>query len=259
MTKGKERGKLIEQNKVELEIRSHRLATRRSLVNTEGCSTSFSGWRLILSVYCKRRRIFAYAFVLFHSALEVLTISKKDLFINEEIRDKEVRVIGPDGNPLGIMSSKDALAIAHKENLDLVNISPKAVPPVCRIMDYGKYRFEQAKREKEAKKKQKVVEIKEIRLSLKIDTHDFETKVNQAKKFLEHGDRVKVAIRFRGREMAHPELGQTTIQRFAEACSEVGVIDKQPKMEGRSLVMFISAKPANNTKPSTKREDKNNA
>lgn len=174
----------------------------------------------------------------------MLTISKKELSINEEIREKEVRVIGPDGNPLGIMSSKDALAIAIKENLDLVNISPKAVPPVCRIMDYGKYRFEQAKREKEAKKKQKIVEIKEVRLSLKIDTHDFNTKVNQAKKFLEHGDRVKVSIRFRGRELVHPELGTETIQRFADACSDVGVIDKQPKMEGRSLVMFISAKTA---------------
>lgn len=164
--------------------------------------------------------------------------------INEEIREKEIRVIGPDGSPLGIMSSKEALQLAQKENLDLVNISPKAVPPVCKIMNYGKYRFEQAKREKEAKKKQKTVEIKEIRLSLKIDTHDFETKVNQAKKFLEHGDRVKVAIRFRGREMAHPELGNATIKRFADACADVGVIDKLPKMEGRSLIMFISAKPA---------------
>ena len=127
------------------------------------------------------------------------TISKKEMPINEEIREKEIRVIGPDGAALGIMSSKEALQIAQRENLDLVNISPKAVPPVCKIMNYGKYRFEQAKREKEAKKKQKTVEIKEIRLSLKIDTHDFDTKVNQAKKFLEHGDRVKVAIRFRGR------------------------------------------------------------
>ena len=175
------------------------------------------------------------------------TISKKEMPINEEIREKEIRVIGPDGAALGIMSSKEALQIAQRENLDLVNISPKAVPPVCKIMNYGKYRFEQAKREKEAKKKQKTVEIKEIRLSLKIDTHDFDTKVNQAKKFLEHGDRVKVAIRFRGREMAHPELGNATIKRFADACSDVGVIDKLPKMEGRSLIMFISAKPASKT------------
>lgn len=181
--------------------------------------------------------------------------------INEEIRDKEVRVVASDGSALGVMSTKDALALAQKENLDLVNISPKAVPPVCRIMNYGKFRFEQAKRDKEAKKKQKVVEIKEVRLSLKIDTHDFETKVSQAKKFLEHGDRVKVTIRFRGREMAHPELGTVTIKRFAEACSEFGVIDKMPKMEGRSLVMFISCKPVVKTpvKPAAEKADANQA
>lgn len=179
------------------------------------------------------------------------TISKKDMSINEEIREKEVRLVASDGSPVGIMSTRDALALAQKENLDLVNISPKAVPPVCRIMNYGKFRFEQAKRDKEAKKKQKVVEIKEVRLSLKIDTHDFETKIGQARKFLEHGDRVKVTVRFRGREMAHPELGMANIKRFAEACSEFGVIDKLPKMEGRSLVMFISTKPPV-TKPTAK-------
>ncbi len=164
------------------------------------------------------------------------------MFINEEIKDKEIRGVASDGTQLGIMPTKDALAMAKKENLDLVNIAPKAVPPVCRIMNYGKYCFEQAKREKEAKKKQKVVEVKEVRLSLKIDTHDFNTKANQAIKFLDHGDRVKVSIRFRGREMAHPELGNAIMERFVQACAEHGVIDKQPKMEGRSLVMFISAK-----------------
>ena len=123
-------------------------------------------------------------------------------------------------------------------------IAPQATPPVCRIMDYGKYRFEQAKREKDAKKKQKVVEIKEIRLSLKIDTHDFETKVAHAVRFLKGGDRVKVSIRFRGREMAHPEQGKINLERFAEAIKEYGVVDKQPKLEGRSMIMFISAKPA---------------
>ena len=162
--------------------------------------------------------------------------------INEEIREKEIRVIGPDGNPLGIMSSKEALQIAQRENLDLVNISPKAVPPVCKIMNYGKYRFEQAKREKEAKKKQKTVEIKEIRLSLKIDTHDFETKVNQAKKFLEHGDRVKVAIRFRGREMAHVQSSKQILDVFSERMADVAVVDKAPKMEGRSMTMFLTEK-----------------
>ena len=167
--------------------------------------------------------------------------------INEQIRDKEVRVIGEEGQQLGIMSSREAMKIAREAELDLVKIAPQAKPPVCKIIDYGKYRYELARKEKEAKKKQKTVEIKEIRLSLKIDTHDFDTKVNQAKKFLEHGDRVKVAIRFRGREMAHPELGNATIKRFADACADVGVIDKLPKMEGRSLIMFISAKPASKT------------
>ena len=175
---------------------------------------------------------------------EVLTIANAVHQINEEILDKEVRLIGDQGEQLGIMSAQEALKIAAEREMDLVKIAPGSNPPVCKVMDYGKYRFEQAKREKEAKKKQKTVEIKEIRLSLKIDTHDFETKVNQAKKFLEHGDRVKVAIRFRGREMAHPELGNATIKRFADACADVGVIDKLPKMEGRSLIMFISAKPA---------------
>ena len=164
--------------------------------------------------------------------------------INEQVRDREVRVISSNGEQLGIMSSKEAMKLAREAELDLVKIAPNAKPPVCKIIDYGKYRYELARKEKEAKKKQKTVEIKEIRLSLKIDTHDFETKVNQAKKFLEHGDRVKVAIRFRGREMAHPELGNATIKRFADACADVGVIDKLPKMEGRSLIMFISAKPA---------------
>lgn len=172
-----------------------------------------------------------------------LAISTKELLINEEINGKEIRVIGDDGAQLGIMSSKDAQKLANQKNLDLVMIAPQATPPVCRIMDYGKYRFEQAKREKEARKNQHVVEVKEIRMSLNIDTHDFNTKVNNAIKFLKGGDKVKVSIRYRGREMAHPELGNGLIQRFAEQCAEYGVVDKQPKMEGRSLAMFLSAKP----------------
>lgn len=130
------------------------------------------------------------------------------------------------------------------KNLDLVKIAPQAAPPVCRIMDYGKYRFEQAKREKEARKNQKTIEIKEVRLSLKIDTHDFNTKANNAIKFLKNGDKVKVSVRFRGREMAHPELGRENLNRFIEAVSEYGSVDKPPKMEGRSLAAFISPKPA---------------
>ena len=173
----------------------------------------------------------------------MLTISNKELQINEEIRDREIRVVGDDGAQLGIMSAKDALKIAAEKNLDLVKIAPQAVPPVCRIMDYGKFRFEKAKREKEARKNQKVIDTKEIRLSLNIDVHDFDTKVNNANKLHKAGDKVKVSVRFRGREMAHPELGQNLITRFAEACSEFGNMDKAPKMEGRSMALFLSTKP----------------
>lgn len=141
------------------------------------------------------------------------------------------------------MSARDALKLASEQNLDLVKIAPQATPPVCRIMDYGKYRFEQAKREKDAKKNQKVVDIKEVRLSLNIDTHDFNTKVNHALRFLEDGDKVKASIRFRGREMAHPEMGNEIMKRFAEACSGVGNVEKHPKLEGRSMLMFIAPKP----------------
>ena len=162
--------------------------------------------------------------------------------INEEIREKEVRVIGPDGSPLGIMSSKEALQIAQRENLDLVNISPKAVPPVCKIMNYGKYRFEQAKREKEAKKKQKTIEIKEVRLSPNIDTNDLNTKVGAARKFITKGDKVKVTLRFRGREMAHMNSSKYILDEFAESLSDIATVDKAPKVEGRSMTMFLTAK-----------------
>jgi len=140
------------------------------------------------------------------------------------------------------MSARDALRIAEEKNLDLVKIAPQAVPPVCRIMDYGKYRFEQAKREKEARKNQKIVEIKEVRLSLNIDTNDFNTKVNHAQRFLKDGNKVKVSLRFRGREMAHPQLGETLMTRFSEACTELGSVEKQPKLEGRSMIMFLAPK-----------------
>ena len=172
-----------------------------------------------------------------------MNIAIKEMQINEEINDKELRVILGDGEMLGIMSAEEALKIAEEKNLDLVKIAPQAVPPVCKIMDYGKYRFEQTKREKEAKKNQHVVEIKEIRLSLNIDTHDFETKVNHAKRFLTSGNKVKVSIRFRGREMAHTENGITTMQQFAEACMEFGNLEKAPKLEGKSMMMFLAPKP----------------
>ena len=171
-------------------------------------------------------------------------ISTKELLINEEIHEKEVRVIGADGEQLGVMSSDEALAKAEQDELDLVLIAPQGNPPVCRIMDYGKYRFEQSKREKEARKNQKQAELKEIQMSLNIDTNDFNTKVNHAIKFLKAGNKVKVSLRFRGREMAHSELGKESVVRFADACSEYGVVAKEPKLEGRSMVLFMSAKPS---------------
>ncbi|MBR6735999.1 MAG: translation initiation factor IF-3 [Oscillospiraceae bacterium] len=169
-------------------------------------------------------------------------ISVKELLINEDIRDKEVRVIGADGAQLGVMSSRDAQRLAEEAHLDLVKIAPQATPPVCRIMDYGKYRFEQSKREKEARKNQRVIEIKEVRLSLNIDVGDLNTKVKQATKFLKDGNKLKVSIRFRGREMAHPELGQDVMNRFAEMIAEYGNVEKQPKLEGRHMLMFVAAK-----------------
>lgn len=172
----------------------------------------------------------------------MLVISNKELQINEDIRDKEIRVIDADGSQLGILSSREAQKIAFDKNLDLVKIAPQATPPVCRIMDYGKFCFEQTKREKEARKNQKIVDIKEIRMFSTIDTHDFETKVNQAAKFLQSGDKLKVSVRFRRRAIAHPELGMELMERFKEACSGAGVVEKPAKMEGRSLVMFVSPK-----------------
>ena len=152
-------------------------------------------------------------------------------------------MIGADGAQLGIMSARDALNLAAEKNLDLVKIAPQATPPVCKIIDYGKYRFEQAKREKEAKKNQRVVEIKEIRLSLNIDTHDFETKRNHAIRFLNDGNKVKVSIRFRGREMGHPELGAVIMKRFAESLADTANVDKPAKLEGRNMLMFLAPKP----------------
>ena len=171
-------------------------------------------------------------------------ITKQELLINEEINEKEVRVVDFDGSQLGLMSGKDAFKKAMEKEMDLVLIAPNAKPPVCKIMDYGKYCFEQAKREKEAKKKQKTVEVKEIRLGLSIDVHDFETKGNQAKKFLVGGDKVKVSIRFRGRELGHPEIGLEVMTRFADYCADAAVVEKPAKMEGRNMLMFLAPKPA---------------
>ena len=162
--------------------------------------------------------------------------------INEEIRDNEVRLIGSTGEQLGIMSSAQAQHIADEQGLDLVKISPQATPPVCKLMDYGKFRFEQSKREKEARKNQHVVEIKEVRMSPGIDVGDFNTKLKKAQNFVADGNRVKVSVRFRGREMAHTEIGRELLVRFAEAIAETATLDKEPKMEGRSMSMFLSPK-----------------
>ncbi len=162
--------------------------------------------------------------------------------INEQIRDREVRLIGENGQQLGIMSAKEAYKLALEAELDLVKIAPTAKPPVCKIIDYGKYRYELARKEREEKKKQKVIEIKEVRLSPNIDTNDLNTKMGAARKFLEKGDKVKVTLRFRGREMAHMSKSRYILDDFAENLKDIAVIEKPSKVEGRSMVMFLSAK-----------------
>jgi len=165
-----------------------------------------------------------------------------ELFINEQIRDKEIRLIGEDGQQLGIMAPRDAMKLAEEAGLDLVKIAPTAKPPVCKIVDYGKYRYELARKEKEAKKKQKVIEIKEIRMSPNIDTNDLNTKAGAARKFIEKGDKVKVTLRFRGREMAHMQTSKHILDDFAQLLADVAVIEKPAKVEGRSMVMFLTEK-----------------
>ena len=165
-----------------------------------------------------------------------------DLMINEQIRDKEVRVISEDGEQLGIMTSKEALKLAEEAGVDLIKIAPTAKPPVCKIMDFGKYRYEQTRREKEAKKKQKTIEVKEVRLSPNIDTNDLNTKVNMARKFLVKGDKVKVTLRFRGRELAHVNTSKAILDQFAELLSDCAVVEKPAKFEGRSMIMFLAEK-----------------
>lgn len=176
--------------------------------------------------------------------MEVLVIGIKEMQINEEITDKEVRLISNDGEQLGIVSAAQAKKLAAEKNLDLVKIAPQAKPPVCKIMDYGKYRFEQSKREKEAKKNQRVIEIKEIRLSPNIDVHDFDTKVGHARRFLSAGNKTKVSIRFRGREMTHTDLGLTIMAQFAEKCADIASVEKPAKLEGRQMLMFLAPKSA---------------
>jgi len=166
----------------------------------------------------------------------------KELQINEQIREKEVRVIDSDGSQLGVISTSEALNLAEKQKLDLVNISPNAEPPVCRIMSYGKYKYELAKKEKESKKKQKVINVKEIRLTPNIEEHDLAVKAKNASKILDDGDRIKVVVRFRGREIGYSEAGQNVLMKFAELIAEKSTIDKLPKIEGRNMIMFLNPK-----------------
>ena len=195
-----------------------------------------------------RQRCASYRCFLLSQVVEGTTIRNNNdtLFINEQIRDREVRVIGPDGEMLGIMSAIEARKLAEEADLDLVKISPGAKPPVCKIIDYGKFKYEktrkETRKEKDAKKKQHVVEIKEIRMSPNIDTNDLQTKINAAKKFLSKGDRVKVTLRFRGREMAHMQQSAHILTDFADALADCAIVDKAPKVEGRSLTMFLAGK-----------------
>ena len=198
-------------------------------------STALLGRDCVFTLGCRASELFIFP--------EVFTIANAAHQINEEILDKEVRLIGDQGEQLGIMSAAQAMDIAAERELDLVKIAPGSNPPVCKIMDYGKFRFEQAKKEKEAKKNQRVIEIKEIRMSPGIDTNDFNTKLKNAQKFLSDGDRVKVSVRFRGREMAHTEIGADLLKDFAAKCAEIANMDKMPKLEGRSMSMFLSPKP----------------
>ena len=182
-------------------------------------------------------------------------IAKTNYLINEDIQEAEVRLIGEDGEQLGIMSSEEALGIAAEQDLDLVMISPAAKPPVCKIMDYGKYRFEQSKREKEAKKNQHVIEVKEIRMSPSIGENDFLVKLRNGQKFLSEGNRLKVTVRFRGREMAHTELGRQLLERFARECEEIAKLDKGAKLEGRFMTEFLSPKAQTPPKKQPKKQE----
>jgi len=198
----------------------------------------------LLCADASRPRFFIYP--------EVFHIANIDYQINEEIIDKEIRLIDAEGKMLGTMTPAEAMKIAAESDLDLVKVSPTAVPPVCKIMDFGKFRFEQTKKEKEAKKNQRVIEIKEVRMSPGIDTNDFNTKLKNCQKFLADGNRVKISIRFRGRELAHTEIGEVLLNDFADKCGEIAVVDKTPKLEGKSMSMFLSPKPTTPAKKPAK-------
>ena len=190
----------------------------------------------VLFIYREHRRITT------HLVRRCFAIANKELQINEEIRDKEIRLIGADGAQMGIMSPRDALKMAIDKDLDLVKVAPQAKPPVCKIMDYNKYVFDMAKKERENRKNQKIVNIKEVRLGLGIGEHDFQVKVRGAVRFLQDGDKVKVTVRFGGREMNHTGDGEVLIDRFADAVKEYGVMEKRPKLEGRRMTVIINSK-----------------
>ena len=201
-------------------------------------------------------RGFTVHFFIFRRCLTIATNDNHQ--INEEITDLEVRLIGADGEQLGIMSSEEALKISEEQGYDLVKIAPNATPPVCRIMDYGKFKFEQTKKEKEAKKNQRVIEVKEIRMGPSIGENDFNTKLKNGIKFLNEGNRVKVSVRFRGREMAHTDIGRVLLDNFAAKCEDIATVDKEAKLEGRNMFMFLSPKPQKPEKKKKAAETENN-
>jgi len=196
---------------------------------------------IILFVAIRRMFLHSSFYYIFLNIFRRWTTIKK-LDVNESIRDREVRLIDADGEQLGIMSSKKALEIAAEKKLDLVKIAPQAKPPVCKLMDYGKYKYEQAKKEKEAKKNQKIINVKEIRLSVKIEDHDLNTKAKMAAKFLSSGDKVKVSLRFKGRELGYTDFGMEVLNKFYSLISDDAVMEKKPSMEGRSMIMILSPK-----------------
>lgn len=198
---------------------------------------------------CVLRRLFLRIFLFYLEVFCIGTTKEKELCVNEEIRASEIRVVDADGSQLGIMKTQDARKLAFEKGLDLVEIAPGAEPPVCRIMDFGKFRFEKEKKKKEAKKKQQKIDIKEIQLSCRIDTHDFETKLNHARKFLTAGNKVKVSVRFKGREMNHTSIGLDIINKLGEACLDIGVIEKPAVLDGRQMIMFLAPKTASAAKP----------
>ena len=220
------------KNKAELSVLTAPISFARGIIPI------FTALLPILSLFLCGEFIALRIFLIY--LLEVLTISKQEHLINEEINVPEVRLIGADGEQIGVVPTAKAQELSIEKELDLVMIAPQATPPVCRIMDYGKFRFERDKREKEAKKKQQVIEVKEIQLSCKIGDHDLQTKLNHAHRFLNAGNKVKVVLRFNWRELRHPELGQAVLEKFQAGCEGVGAADKKAVLEGRNLTLFLS-------------------